>query len=167
MKNRKGLLGISSILFVFGVSLCFGVALAGDDTDTEVPEISLFNFGAYNVTREEKVSFNLDEEQEKTLIRLWKKTNKNKKPSSSDYVREIIGDYVLFVGQDEIYFNVGVNYVYYNDRYVAIDDEFVTFLKSIVAEEPKYSEDGTECCSCCPDLKEGESCIAACCKCSN
>lgn len=111
----------------------------------------------------------------KEIIKYWNNTDKEKEPDSSSIVDASIGDYKVFIGKDVILFNLDVNYVSYNGKYVSISDDFTNYLtrtiflndKEITSyDKVSNKKDKEKCCSCCPNLKEGEFCIDLCCPCS-
>ncbi|MGN1372359.1 MAG: hypothetical protein ACI4XM_08825 [Candidatus Coprovivens sp.] len=71
----------------------------------------------------------------------------------------IFPKYLLVIGSERIYLEDIDDYAMYGSSIVKFDDE----LFSIIS---KYLKNEGGCCSCCPDLKPGESCIALCCPCS-
>ncbi len=73
----------------------------------------------------------------------------------------IEGKYLLSVGNKKIYFDDFSGYALYKDEIVKIDNEILKLLSNYGAIKNE------ECCSCCPDLKPGESCIALCCPCGS
>lgn len=174
MKDKKILIIIAILLVVVGVSICFGVAIFSSSN----LEVRIERAGVCNPLKPVKdKEVKTDEDAKKKLAKYWKKTDKENAPKDSEIVDSLVGDYKLFIGEDEILFNLDLGYVSYNGKYVDISDEFVEYLSDYVREndaklkedkeEPKESvpSDGDECCSCCPDLKPGESCIALCCEC--
>lgn len=71
----------------------------------------------------------------------------------------ILRKYLLIVDQKKIYIDDLSGYAEYNGEIVKISDELISVLSNYLRV------DNNECCSCCPDLKPGESCIALCCPC--
>ena len=71
----------------------------------------------------------------------------------------IFPKYLLVIGSEKIYLEDIDDYAMYGSSIVKFDDK----LFSIIS---KYLKNEGGCCSCCPDLKPGESCIALCCPCS-
>lgn len=174
MKDKKILIIISIILAIVGVSICFGVAIfSAQDIEVRIERAGVCN--PLKPVKDKEVK--TDDDTKKKLAKYWKKTDKDNEPKDSEVVDSLVGDYKLFIGEDEILFNLDLNYVSYNGKYVSISDEFIKFLSEYVREnDTKLKEeetvkkpvpsDGNECCSCCPDLKPGESCVALCCECS-
>ena len=175
MENKNILLVISILLIIVGVGICFGVSIfAVEDLDVSIERAGVCNPLKPVKDKEVKIS---DKEEDK-LQKYWKNTDKDKAPSYEEVIDSLVGDYKLFVGEDTILFNLDLGYVSYNGKYVDISDEFIDYLSELVRENDIYLEDeeeknttpkpsnGDECCSCCPDLKPGESCIALCCECS-
>ena len=72
----------------------------------------------------------------------------------------ILGNYLLVVDGEEIWFDELDGYALYKNNIVGLSDETIKYLAAAMP-----AKDG-ECCSCCSDLKPGESCIAACCACA-
>ncbi len=72
----------------------------------------------------------------------------------------ILKKYLLVVDDKYIYFDSFNGYAEYNGNIVFLGKELFLLLSESMVE--KY--DGG-CCSCCPDLKPGESCIQMCCPC--
>ncbi len=75
----------------------------------------------------------------------------------------ILGNYLLVVDNQKIYFDDFDGYADYNGYIVKLSADLLALLKHYTTSN---INDG-ECCSCCPDLKPGESCIALCCPCGN
>ncbi len=73
----------------------------------------------------------------------------------------ILRKYLLVVDDKNIYFDSFNGYAEYNGNIVLLDKELFQLLSSYMVKK----SDSDECCSCCPDLKPGESCIAMCCSC--
>ena len=174
MKNKKVLIIVGVVLLILGISVCFGVAVFGSaDVEVRIERAGVCN--PLKPVKDKEVKTNKD--TKKRLVKFWKKTDKEKQPDSNKLVDSLIGDYKLFVGDDEILFNLDVSYVSYNGKYVDISDEFMEYLSDYVknndsklkeAEEKTKDpvpSNGEECCSCCPDLKPGETCIDLCCEC--
>lgn len=72
----------------------------------------------------------------------------------------IRGKYLLVVDGETIWFDDFNGYAMYHNKIVKLSDET---LEKIAVVIPSQNE---ECCSCCPDLKEGENCITLCCACA-
>lgn len=70
----------------------------------------------------------------------------------------IKGDYLLIVDDRKFYLDNFDGYAIYNKKLVKLNNELCTLLKP-------YLTNNNGCCSCCPDLKLGESCVALCCPC--
>ena len=73
----------------------------------------------------------------------------------------ISGKYLLIFDNEFIWLDDFNGYAMYHNNIVGLDDKTVKLLKQVFEDR---NENG-ECCSCCPDLKPGESCIALCCPC--
>lgn len=174
MKDKKIMMIIAILLVVVGVGICISVAIFNNqDVEVRIERAGVCN--PLKPVKDKEVK--TDDETKKQLAKYWKKTDKDNEPKDSEVVDSLVGDYKLFVGEDEILFNLDLGYVSYNGKYVDISDEFIKYLSEYVREnDTKLKEeqektkepvpsDGDECCSCCPDLKPGESCIALCCEC--
>lgn len=175
MKSKSVLKIVSIILIVLGVGICFATAiLSNQDVEVRIERAGVCN--PLKPVKDKEVT--TDKKTKKELAKYWKKTDKDDAPKDSDIVDSLVGDYKLFVGEDEILFNLDLSYVSYNGKYVDISDEFIEYLSDYVRENDKNLEeikepeknpgkgDSGDCCSCCPDLKPGESCIALCCPCN-
>ena len=174
MKGKNILLIIAAILIVVGVGICISVAIFNNqDVEVRIERAGVCN--PLKPVKDKEVK--TDDDTKKKLAKYWKKTDKDVEPKANEIVDSLVGDYKLFVGEDEILFNLDLNYVSYNGKYVSISDEFIKYLSQYVRENdtklqedtekdknPAFS-DGDECCSCCPDLKPDEVCIDACCEC--
>ena len=79
----------------------------------------------------------------------------------------IFGEYVLDIEGEVILFDKEIGYVSYRGEIIEISSEFSKYLSSIIRanESVVVPGLGNGCCSCCPELKPGESCIAKCCDC--
>jgi hypothetical protein len=179
MGNKKILSIISAILIIVGVSICFCVAIFSNQ---EV-EVRIERAGVCNPLKPVKdKEVKTDSDTKKKLAKYWKNTDKNIQPDANEMVDTLVGDYKLFVEDDEILFNLDLSYVSFNGKYVLISNEFIGYLSDVVRENDKNLrvdeevpdvEDiendlgEGECCSCCPDLKPGEACIEMCCPCSD
>lgn len=174
MKDKKIMMIIAILLVVVGVGICISVAIFNNqDVEVRIERAGVCN--PLKPVKDKEVK--TDDETKKQLAKYWKKTDKDNEPKDSEVVDSLVGDYKLFIGEDEILFNLDLGYVSYNGKYVDISDEFIKYLSEYVREndaklkeEPEKTKepvpsDGDECCSCCPDLKPGESCIALCCEC--
>lgn len=73
----------------------------------------------------------------------------------------IDGKYLIIVDDKKIYLDDFNGYAMYNGEVVKLNEEVLNMLSRYTG----IKDD--ECCSCCPDLKPGESCIALCCPCGN
>ena len=162
---------VGVVLVILGIGICFGVSIFfNHEVDVRIERAGVCNPLKSSEEKEVKIS-----DKEKEQIRdYWKDTDKDKKPNDDEMVDGIMGDYKLFIGDDEILFNLDLGYVFYDDKNVDITDEFMEYISELVrkndtelekSEKPDKGNGSSECCSCCPDLKPGESCIAACCEC--
>ncbi len=178
MESKKILKIVSIILIIVVVSICFGVAIfSSQDIEVRIERAGVCN--PLKPVKDKEVQ--TDEDTKKQLAKYWKKTDKDNAPKDSEVVDSLVGDYKLFIGEDEILFNLDLGYVSYNGKYVDISDEFIEYISKYVRENDKNlkenkDEDGVkdsipnkedECCSCCPDLKPGEACIEMCCPCTD
>lgn len=127
---------------------------------------SFSNVSLFEVSQEDlkakKVELAL-EEQEK-IRNEWKKQNKE----SMKMNLIIIPKYILYIDGDMVGIEDLDGYVAYNNPYFASD--FIMLnqgMKDVLSNYISDSEGNEDCCSCCPDLKPGESCIAMCCPCSD
>lgn len=106
----------------------------------------------------EVVEFALSEKDYNTLRHLVE--NINFSVDIQDLM--IKGKYLIAVDDYRIYLDDFNGYGLYNGNIVELDkDDLLSIGKYF---EPIKNEG---CCSCCPDLKPGESCIALCCPCNN
>ena len=176
MESKKIIKIISVILIILGVSVCFCIAVFGSSN----VEVRIERAGVCNPLKPVKdKEVPTDEDTKKQLNKYWKKTDKDVVPSDDELTDSLVGDYKLFIGEDEILFNLDLGYVSYNGKYVDISDQFIDYLSEYVRNNDKVlkekdeadneTEPGNEeeCCSCCPDLKPGEVCVDACCPCSD
>jgi hypothetical protein len=175
MESKRILKIVGVILIVLGVSICFGVAIfSSQDIEVRIERAGVCN--PLKPVKDKEVQ--TDEDTKKQLAKYWKKTDKEVAPSDKEVVDSLVGDYKLFIGEDEILFNLDLGYVSYNGKYVDISDEFIEYLTDYVKEHDKNLkkddekdktpiDDNEECCSCCPDLKPGEACIEMCCPCGD
>lgn len=174
MKNKKCLGIISLLLLIIGVGICFAVSIFfNNDVEVRIERAGVCN--PLKPLKDKEVK--IDDEDKEKLAKYWKKTDKDKAPAANELVDSLVGDYKLFVGEDTILFNLDLGYVSYNGKYVDINEYFINDLSKIVrendvnlkeedkVENPKDNVGESDCCSCCPDLKPGESCIALCCPC--
>ena len=168
MKNKKVLMIVAIICFVLGVGTCFAVAILS--FGREDLEVRIERAGVCNPLKPvEEKELSISDEEAKKLGKYWSDTNKDKTPGDDEVCDCIIGDYKLFVGEDEILFNLDLGYVSFGGKEVDISDEFHKYLSKVVKEndiELNKETDEEKCCSCCPDAKPGETCIDACCPCS-
>lgn len=177
MKDNKILIIVAVLLCVIGVSTCFAVGVFSPKEDLEV---RIERAGVCNPLKPvEDKSLKISDKEKKKLQKYWEDTDKTKSPSVNELCDCVIGDYKLFVGEDEILYNLDIGYVLYEGNFIDVSDEFHSYLTKVTkdndikVEEDKEEEspkintdpDSSECCSCCPDLKPGESCIAVCCEC--
>lgn len=82
--------------------------------------------------------------------------------SSKNLDLHINGNYLLkFINGESIMFDTFGSYALYKGEIVKLDDQTWSLLEKLVSNK------SSECCSCCPDLKPGESCIAMCCPCES
>lgn len=122
--------------------------------------VTLFEVGQEDL-KAKKVELSL-EEQEKIRSE-WK--TQNKEFMKMNLI--IIPKYILYIDGDMIGIENLDGYVAYNNPYFA--SEFIMLnqgVKDVLSNYISASEGNEDCCSCCPDLKPGESCIALCCPCS-
>lgn len=68
--------------------------------------------------------------------------------------------YVLIIDNTYIYIGGLDGFAMIDNKIVVLPDEMIGILENYLTFESE------ECCSCCPDLKPGETCIALCCPCS-
>ncbi len=172
MKDKKVLFIVAIILFLAGISICFGVAIFyKEDVIVRIERAGVCN--PLKPAKEKEVKIN--EEIEDKLAEYWNDTDKEKAPIDEEVIDAMVGDYKLFVGEDTILFNLDLGYVSFNGKYVDITDDFIQYLSNVVRDndtilkeelKEKDTLEDNECCSCCPDLKPGESCIDACCPCN-
>lgn len=162
MGNRKILLIIAGSLIVVGVAICFIVGIGesfkcdcakNDDCkninkpveENDVYEATVIDMGldlAHSVT----FDYNVIEALDTNLGAL-------------DLA--IAGKYLLIFDNEFIWLDDFNGYAIYHNDIVGLDDKTVKLLKQVL----EFRDDNGDCCSCCPDLKPGESCIALCCPC--
>lgn len=174
MKIRNILLVVLVLIAIVVVGICISVVIFGSqDVDVRIERAGICN--PLKPVKDKEVP--TDKNTKKELAKYWKKTDKKEGPDRNELVDSMIGDYKLFVDEDTILFNLDIGYVSFNGKYVDISDDFIKYLSDYVKEndvnlkkeEPIISNEPTtdkDCCSCCPDLKPGESCIDACCPCN-
>lgn len=101
------------------------------------------------------------------IRKLWKDNDKTLYEFDLD---DMIWSYGITVDDEYIEFDLVSPYAKYKDtdKYVKLSDEFQQYLSNLFKEDSEKlnPDDNKECCSCCPNLKPGESCIASCCPCS-
>lgn len=178
---NKKLIGIIGIfLAIIGISMCFCVAIFFKEDDILV---KLERGGVCNPLNPDKDKEIKISDSEKDKIRkYWKDVDLENEPDSTQLCDCVVGDYKLSVDDKVILFNLDLSYVSIDSKNIEIDKEFLEYIKKLVKENdtkleeqveekeevsdenPNFSNE--ECCSCCPDLKLGESCITACCECS-
>ena len=134
MESKKILKIVSIILIIVGVSICFGVAVFGaQDIEVRIERAGVCN--PLKPVKDKEVQ--TDEKTKKQLAKYWKKTDKEEAPNRNEVVDSLVGDYKLFIGEDEILFNLDLGYVSYNGKYVDISDEFIDYLSKYVRENDK------------------------------
>lgn len=120
--------------------------------------ISLFSLNENDQTYN-KIDISKKDQEE--LRKLWKK--QNKEPQKMNLI--ILAKYALYIDGDIIGIESLNSYVSYNNPYYA--GEFIELdeeVKNVLSGYIKDSEG--DCCTCCPDLQPGESCIDMCCPCN-
>lgn len=141
MKNKKILSIIGIIIFIVGVSVCFGVAMFSYSN----VEVRIERAGVCNPLKPVKdKEVKTDKDTKKKLAKYWKKTDTEKKPNNNELVDTLVGDYKLFVGEDTILFNLDLGYVSYNGKYVDITDEFTKYISDYVRKNDKNLEENKE-----------------------
>lgn len=83
--------------------------------------------------------------------------------SPFDIDLHIEGDFLLYVDGKSIVFDEVGSYASIGDKLFIMDSEFSSVINDVLSVKNDLSD--RDCCSCCPDLKPGESCIAVCCPC--
>lgn len=158
MSKQKILLFIAIALIVVGVSVCVIVGItssfdcdcAKSDDDCKIVEKEELYGGtiidmeldlAYPVTFNYSVVDALD-------------------MSSANLELAIQGRYLLVIDGKNIWFDDFNGYAMYENDIVRVDDETLRILSHAF---DRNNNGG--CCSCCPDLQPGESCITLCCPC--
>lgn len=77
-------------------------------------------------------------------------------------------DYMLVVDDINIYFDDLDGLAMLENKMVVLPENLINILHKYLNIDKKLENDNdNECCSCCPDLKPGESCIALCCPCAD
>lgn len=77
-------------------------------------------------------------------------------------------DYILVVDDINIYFDDLDGLAMLENKMVVLPENLINILHKYLNIDKKLENDNdNECCSCCPDLKPGESCIALCCPCAD
>ena len=175
MKDKKILINVAVLLCVIGVSTCFAVGVFSSKEDLEV---RIERAGVCNPLKPvDEKSLKISDKEKKKLQKYWEDTDKTKSPGVNELCDCVIGDYKLFVGEDEILYNLDIGYVLFDGNFVDISDEFHSYLAKVTkdndikevaddeVDSPKISTGSDECCSCCPDSEPGDICIDACCEC--
>ena len=99
------------ILIVVGVGICISVAIFNNqDVEVRIERAGVCN--PLKPVKDKEVK--TDDDTKKKLAKYWKKTDKDVEPKANEIVDSLVGDYKLFVGEDEILFNLDLNYVSYN-----------------------------------------------------
>ena len=142
MKNKKVLMIIAVICFVLGVGTCFAVAFLGSDKETKDLDVRIERAGICNPMKpvDEKI-LPITEKIENKIQKYWEDTNKDKTPGIDEVCDCIIGDYKIFVGEDEILFNLDLGYVSFNGKEVDISDDFYEYLNKVIKENDKELEE--------------------------
>lgn len=128
-----------------------------EELTKDIKDVYLFTQDKYTLeTKEIKIS-----KDDKNMIRkLWSLQDQTE---SSIYVDSLSSNY-LYIDDAVITIDSYLMYASYNDegiiKTIMLSDEFIKLLEKYISVPTE------ECCSCCPDLKPGESCIAMCCPCS-
>ena len=177
--NKKVMSVIGLVLAIVGISTCFCVAIFfKEDVEVKIERGGICN--PLNPVSDKTVKIS-DKEKEK-ILDYWEDIDLDKEPEATELCDCLVGDYKLFIDDKVILFNLDLGYVSIDSKYIDIDDEFLDYIIKVVKEndteliddttEPKEEDkdkktgfSNEEWCSCCPDLKPGESCIAACCEC--
>ena len=140
MKNKNVLMIIAVICFVLGVGTCFAVAILS--FGREDLEVRIERAGVCNPMKpvDEKI-LPITEKIENKIQKYWEDTNKDKTPGIDEVCDCIIGDYKIFVGEDEILFNLDLGYVSFNGKEVDISDDFYEYLNKVIKENDKELEE--------------------------
>lgn len=125
---------------------------------SKIQNISLFSLNENDQTYN-KIDISKKDQEE--LRKLWKK--QNKEPQNMNLI--ILAKYALYIDGDIIGIESLNSYVSYNNPYYA--SEFIELDEEVKKVLSSYIKDSEgDCCTCCPDLQPGESCIDMCCPCS-
>ena len=139
MKNKKILIIVAVLLFVVGISTCFAIAVF---TSKEDLEVRIERAGICNPLKPvEEKTLDISDKVEDKLQKYWKDTDKSKGPGANELCDCVIGDYKLFVGEDEILFNLDLGYVLYNGKFVDLSDEFYMYLTKITKDSDIKAEE--------------------------
>ena len=163
MQNKKLLFSIGIGIFVIGLFICFTVAIfssfnARDGQNGEVIE------------KHENIELKgvvIDSLTKKTYKINYHEHFYSLLGDDNRVALAIIGNYYFVFGQEVIFFDDLGGYGFYNGELVLFSDEFLKILKQNINVGKDNGLDDGDCCSCCPDLKPGESCIALCCPCGS
>ena len=132
MKNKKVFIVVAVLLFAVGISGCFAVAIFSVHQDLEV---RIERAGVCNPLKPVKEkSLNISDNEEDKLQKYWEDTDKSKAPAVNELCECVIGDYKLFVGEDEILYNLDFGYVLYDGNFVDISDEFHRYLAKVTKD---------------------------------
>jgi len=141
MNNKRIVMIIAIICFVLGVGTCFAVAIMTFKEDEKDLEVRIERAGVCNPMKPvEEKTLPISEEIEDKIQDYWKKTDKDKAPGVDEVCDCIIGDYKIFVGEDEILFNLDLGYVSFNGEEVDISDGFHKYLNKVITENDKELE---------------------------
>lgn len=163
MEKRKILLLVFGILIVIGVAICLFVAVTNSfkcnckksDDESEIVEEHKEENNTYEGTI---IDMELDLAYPVTFVY---NVIDSLDTSLGSLDLAIKGKYLLIVDGEFIWLDDFNGYAMYHNDIVGLNDQT---LKIISRAFKPY--DNGECCSCCPDLKPGESCIALCCPCN-
>lgn len=113
---------------------------------------------AFDQNNQKAQMIEIDEEGKNQIRAIWASHNKETMTMNL----AIFLQYYLYIDGDVIGIDKLDEYVSYNasaSHIMMLNQEMRDILK-------QYIRTDEECCSCCPDLKPGESCITMCCPCS-
>ncbi len=163
MEKRKILLLVSGILIVIGIAICLFVAVTNSfkcnckksDDECKIVEEHKEENNTYEGTI---IDMELDLAYPVTFVY---NVIDSLDTSLGSLDLAIKGKYLLIVDGEFIWLDDFNGYAMYHNDIVGLNDQTLR----IISRAFKPYENG-ECCSCCPDLKPGESCIALCCPCN-